>query len=159
MLVEAGVTVRVNTLVTGAIRSGDRLLGITISSHAGKEAIFGKSFIDATGYGDLCAFAGAEFTEPNDHPVANSIGLGGVSIEKYYAFLKKHDAIYELARSDYDGKSDQIVRLSGDEQKYPEEMRQALHAIGMHTVTTTLHNDYLMFIKLNFKMEVSPTEP
>jgi hypothetical protein len=158
MLVEAGVTVRVNTLVTGTISSVDRLLGITVSSHAGKEAIFAKSFVDATGYGDLCAFAGAEFTEPNDHPVANSIGLGGVSIERYYNFLKKQDAVVELARSDYDGKSDQIVRLSGDERKYPEEIRQTLHAMGMHTVTTTLHNDYLMFVKLNYKMAVSPTD-
>jgi hypothetical protein len=159
MLIEAGVTVRVNTLVTGAIREGDRLLGITASSHAGKEAIFAKSFVDATGYGDLSAFAGAAFTEPNDHPVANSIGLGGVSIERYYDFLKKQDAIYELARGDYDGKPDQIVRLSGDERKYPLEIRQAIHDMGMHTVTTTLHNDYLMFIKLNFKMAVSPTDP
>jgi hypothetical protein len=158
MLVEAGVTVLVNTLVTGAIRSGERLLGITISDHTGKKAIFAKSFVDATGYGDLSAFAGAEFTEPNDHPVANSIGLGGVSIDKYYDFLKKQEAVYELARGAYDGKADQIVRLSGDERKYPQEMRQELHTMGMHTVTTTLHNNYLMFIKLNFKMAVSPTD-
>jgi hypothetical protein len=158
MLVEAGVSVLVNTLVTGAIRDGDCLLGITTSSHAGKEAIFAKSFVDATGYGDLSAYAGASFSEPNDHPVANSIGLGGVSIEKYYDFLQKQEAIYELARGAYDGKSDQIIRLSGDERKFPQELRQELHQMGMHTVTTTLHNNYLMFIKLNYQMPVSPTD-
>lgn len=157
MLTEAGVTVLVNTLVTGAIREGDRLLGLTASSHAGKEAIFAKTFVDATGYGDLCAFAGAEFTEPNDHPVANSIGMGGVSIEKYYEFLRKYDAVSELARGSYDGCTDSIVRLSGQESKYPQEMRQAIHDMGMHTVTTTLHDNYFMFIKLNYKMAVSPT--
>ena len=158
MLVEAGVTVLVNTLVTGAIRDGDRLLGTTASSHAGPEAIFAKSFVDATGYGDLSAFAGAQFSEPNDHPVANSIGLGGVDIEGYYEFLKKYDAVYELARGEYDGQPDQIVRLSGQESRYPAELRQQIHAMGMHTVTTTLHNGYFMFIKLNYKMPASPTD-
>ncbi len=158
MLVEAGVTVLVNTLVTGAICSGDRLQGITASSHAGEEAIFAKSFVDATGYGDLSAFAGAQFNEPNDHPVANSVGLGGVSMEGYYEFLQKYGAVSELARADYEGQPDRIVRLSGQEGRYPAEMRQALYDMGMHTVTTTLHDRYFMFVKLNYKMASSPTD-
>lgn len=156
MLTEAGVTVLVNTLVTGAIRDGDRLRGITASSHAGKEAIFAKSFVDATGYGDLCAFAGAKFTEVNDQGVANSIGMGGVSIDGYYEFLKKHGAVYDLARGPYDGKNNQIVRLAGNES-YPKEIAQEVRDIQMHSVTTTLHNNYFMFIKLNYDMPVSPT--
>ena len=157
MLIEAGVIVLVNTMVTGAILDGARIKGITASSHAGKEAIMARSFIDATGYGDLCAFAGAQFSEPNDHPVANSIGMAGVSIEGYHDFLKKYDAVGDLARGPYDGGKDRIVRLSGNESKYPQEMRQAIHDMGMHTVTTTLHDNYFMFIKLNYKMAVSPT--
>ena len=29
--------------------------------------------------------------------------------------------------------------------------------IGLAFITTTVHDDYLMFIKLNYKMDVSPT--
>ncbi|MFC1766527.1 FAD-dependent oxidoreductase, partial [Planctomycetota bacterium] len=74
MMDEAGVFVAVNTLLTGAIMDGYRLRGVITESRSGREAIMAKSFIDATGYGDLCAYAGAKFTEPNDYAVVNRPG-------------------------------------------------------------------------------------
>ena len=158
MLIEAGVQVCVNTLLTGAIVRGSRLAVVTASSHAGGEAIYAETFVDCTGYGDLCCFAGAEYTEPNDHPVANSIGVGGVSVEKYRDFWRKYDALTEYAEGPRGGNGKKAVRISGDARKLPEEMRRAIHEIDMHTVTTTVHDDYFMFIKLNYKMPVSPTD-
>jgi len=157
MLAEAGVAVCVNTLLTGAIMEEGRIKGVIAESHSGREAVFAKSFVDCTAYGDLCARAGAKYTEPNDYAVANSIGIANVNVEKYHEFLKSHDALGQYCEGRRSGKEGQIVRLSGVSAKLPPEFSQATGKIGMATTTTTVHDNYLMFIKLNLKMPVSPT--
>jgi hypothetical protein len=157
MLDEAGVLVSVNTRLTGVIKEGNRINGVITESRSGREAIIAKSFVDCTGYGDLAAYAGGDFSEPNDYSVASSIGVGGVSLEKYYEFLKSHDAVRAYAEGLRSGKEGQIVRLSGNLKKMPPDFVQDANEIGMATVTTTVHDNYFMFIKVNFKMPVSPT--
>jgi hypothetical protein len=157
MMVEAGVHVCVNTLLTGAIMEGARIEGVIVESRSGREAFYATSFVDCTGYGDLAAYAGADYSEPNDYAVANSIGVGDVSLEKYHAWLSSHDAIREFSRGLRSGVEGQIVRLHGDSKNLPPAFVQAAREIGMATVTTTVHDDYFMFIKLNYKMPVSPT--
>jgi FAD dependent oxidoreductase len=157
MLVEAGVFVCVNTLLAGAIMDGSRIRGVIVESRSGREAFYANCFVDCTAYGDLAAFAGAEFSEPNDYPVVNSIGIANVSMEKYYEFLKKYDAVTQLARGLRSGRDDQIVRLDGRAANLPAGFRQGAGKIGMSVVTTTTHDNYFMFIKINFKMPVSPT--
>jgi hypothetical protein len=156
MLDESGVFVAVNTLLTGVIADGPRLRGVITESRTGREAVLARSFVDCSGYGDLAAFAGARFEEPNDYPVANSIGIGGVDVERYREFLEADDGLRELAFGRRSGREGELVRLSGRAKHCPEFMEGA-RQIGMATVTTTVHDDYFMFIKLNFKMAVSPT--
>ena len=157
MLADAGVHVFVNTLLAGAIMDGQRVRGVIAESRSGREAFYAKSFIDCTAYGDLCAFAGARYTEPNDYPVCNSVGMGNVSIDKYHAFLKSHDAVGQLARGIRSGEPDQIVRAGAERLNVPG-LTDGARKIGMSMVTTTVHDNYLMFIKCNFKMPVSPTD-
>ncbi len=157
MLEEAGVRVCVNTLLTDAIRGHSGLEGVIAESRSGREAILAKSFVDSTGYGDLSAYAGAEFSEPNDYKVVNSIGVGGVSVEKYYEFIKSHDAIKDYSEGLRSGESGRIVRLDAVGDRLPREFIEAAREIGMSTVITTVHDNYFMFIKVNFKMPVSPT--
>jgi hypothetical protein len=163
MLEEAGVDICVNTFLAGAIveqgdGAGHHIRGVLAESRSGREAIYARSFIDATGYGDLAAHAGASFTEPNDYPVANSVGLGNVSLEGFYDFLTAHNALAEFARGPRSGKPGQIVRLRGNMDKLPAGFRDGAREIGMATTTTTIHDDYMMFIKLNYQMPVSPTD-
>ncbi|MDH4241468.1 MAG: FAD-dependent oxidoreductase [Phycisphaerae bacterium] len=157
MLVEAGVFVCVNTLVAGAIMDGSRIKGVIVESRSGREAFYAKCFVDCTAYGDLAAYAGAKYSEPNDYPVVNSIGVANVSIDKYYEFLKSHDAITQQAEGRRSGKDGQIVRLDGRSVNLPSGFGEQAGKIGMSMVTTTVHDNYFMFIKLNFKMPVSPT--
>lgn len=157
MLAEAGVTVWVNTYMVGAIMDGDRVKGVIAESRSGREAIMAEAFVDCTAYGDLAAFAGAEFTEPNDYSVANSIGVANVNVEKYHDFLKTHDALREVARGLRDGRDDQIVRLNGTVVRLPDEFAHEARRIGMSLTTTTVHDNYFMFIKLNLKLAESPT--
>lgn len=158
MLVESGVYVCVNTFLAGAIMEGSAIKGVIAESRSGREAIFAGSFIDCTGYGDLAAFAGAEYSEPNDYDVCNSVGMGNVDINRVYDYLKSHDAIYQLSHGIRGGEDNKIVRVQGQMVNVPDEFRNAADEIGMTMTTTTLHDNYLMFIKFNMKMPVSPTD-
>ena len=158
MLEEAGVHLCLNTLLADAIVDGTQVKGVIAESHQGREALMAHAFVDTTGYGDLCARAGASYTEPNDYPVVNSIGLANVSLEAYHDFLTSHDALTQFARGRRDGKEDQIVRLDGHSAAMPEGFVRGAAEIGMSMVTTTVHDDYFMFIKINYKMDVSPTD-
>lgn len=158
MLAEAGVYVCVNTLLVGAIREGSALKGVILESRAGREAIYAKSFVDCTGYGDLAAQAGASFSEPNDYAVANSMGLGNVDLEKFYQYLAANDAVGDLCYGTRSGKEDLIIRLGGRSARLPEGFHRGAEEIGMTLLTTTVHDNYCMFIKLNLRLTHSPTD-
>ncbi len=158
MLVESGVFVAVNTLLVGAIREGSRVRGVITESRAGREAIMAKSFVDCTAYGDLAAQAGARYTEPNDYPVVNSMGVGGVNVERFYAYLESKGAVTQLARGWRSGKPGQIIRVQASARGLPKEFRDEAQKIMLAMVTTTVHDDYFMFIKMGLKMPVSPTD-
>ena len=158
MLDEAGVYVCLNTRFAGAIMKDKRVEGIILESRAGREAIMAKSFIDCTGYGDLAAAAGASYSEPNDYAVANSMGIGNVDIEKYYNFLDSRNAVGQLAYGERSGKPNRIIRIGSEGPKgYPDEFSAVAREIGMSAISTTTFDNYLMFIKLNIKLPVSPT--
>ncbi|MDR1116950.1 MAG: FAD-dependent oxidoreductase [Oscillospiraceae bacterium] len=156
MLREAGVHVMLNTFVADVLGSGDIVTGVITESHEGCEAVMGKLFIDSTGYGDLCARAGAKYSEPNDYAVANSMGVGGIDIDRYYEAMKENGSLREYARGPRSGKENQIIRVSGNFLEKNADIN-VLRDIGMAPVTTTIHDNYFMFIKLNYIMPVSPT--
>ena len=158
MLAEAGVFICVNTLLAGAIMDGRCIRGVIAESRSGREAFYARSFVDCTAYGDLAAFAGADYTEPNDYAVANSIGVGNVDVEKYHEFIQSNDALTQYAEGVRDGKEGKIVRVHAHVRKLPAGFASEARKIGMSPVTTTVHDNYFMFIKLNFKMSVSPTD-
>ena len=158
MLRDAGVTCQMNTLLVDAIVDGGRVKGVITESRSGRQALFAKCFIDCTAFGDLAAYAGAACNEPNDYPVVNSIGLANVSMEKYHAWLAEHDAVTQYAEGVRSGEPGKIVRLDANRGRLPKGFREGAGKIGMSPVTTSCHDNYFMFIKLNFKMKVSPTD-
>ncbi len=159
MLDEAGVYICVNTLLAGVVKEKDVVKGVILESRSGREVIFAKSFVDCTGYGDLAGYAGAEYTEPNDYAVVNSMGLANVDIERYYHFLNASDSVGQLAYGVRSGVPGQIIRLGSEVSGgYPEGFVKAAQQIGMSAISTTVHDDYLMFIKINLKLSQSPTD-
>ena len=159
MLAEAGVEVLVNTFLAGAIVDNGKIQGVIAESRSGREAIMAKSFVDSTGYGDLAAHAGADYVELNDHPVANSIGVGGLDIDTYHNYISGLDIVSQRAEGIRSGVDGKIVRVDAQWQKMlPEEFLEQANEIGMSFVSTAVHDDGLMFIKLNYKMETSPTD-
>lgn len=154
-----GVDVYYNSLVAAADVADGHVNGVIVQSRKGREYFKADAFIDCTGFGDLCAWAGARFTEPNDHATANSIGVAGVSVEGYYDFIRKHNAVEQICYAERDGNERKLVRVQsfygGD---LPKEFVDTAKEIGMHSVITTTHDDYFMFLKLNYRMEVSPVD-
>ncbi len=83
MLEEAGVTIQLYTFVAEVIMDGARLSGVITESKSGREALFAKVVIDATGDGDVAHKAGAEYIKgrEGDHamqPVTVMFKVGGV---------------------------------------------------------------------------------
>ncbi len=158
MLEEAGVELLLNTILADAIVEDGAVKGVLTESHAGREALFAKALVDCTGYGDLCARAGAGFTEPNDQAVANSMGVANVSVESYHELMAANDAVKDYCEGMRSGEPGKIVRLDSRGANMPEAYREAKHGLGMADVTTTVQDNYFMFIKINTKMPVSPTD-
>ncbi|MHC4742001.1 MAG: FAD-dependent oxidoreductase [Planctomycetota bacterium] len=149
MLDEAGVFIAVNTLLVGAITEGSRMIGAITESRSGREAIYAKAFVDCTAYGDLSAFAGARYKVPNDYACCNSIGLANVDLEGYIAHLDEHGGSNQLAYGIRSGEPGKVVRFNGGlGGQFQAEARK----IGMSSMITTVHDNYLMFVKCNFKV-------
>jgi len=158
MLVEAGVYVCVNTLLVGAIMDGSRIKGVIVESRTGREVFYAKSFVDCTAYGDLSFFAGANYTEPNDYSVANAFGMGNVDIDKIFKYFADRDGILEHAEGRRSGVEDMTIRVQGNFMVMPDDFRREAKNIGLQSATTTVYDNYLMFVKANLKLSVSPTD-
>jgi len=159
MLREAGVYLALNTLMTAVVmnKKQDTVLGVISESHAGREVMYGKTFIDASAYGDLCARAGAKFTDKNDYAACNSMAIANVDMDRYYSFLLERDAVGDLALGSYDGYHKQIVRLGAKSERLPEEFLAAMRGKGVDlAMTTTVHRNYFMFIKCNYTIPNGP---
>jgi len=136
MLHETGVYVCLNTLLAGVVKEGRRIKGVLAESRSGREVLCAKSFVDCTGYGDLAAYAGAEYAEPNDYPLCNSMGVANVDIESLCQNLR----LSQLAKGLRSGKEGQIVRFEGSPKA---------KGAGINLTTTSVHDNYLMFVKAN----------
>ncbi|MCK7532310.1 MAG: hypothetical protein MZV63_15410 [Marinilabiliales bacterium] len=60
------------------------------------------------------------------------------------------------------GRNDAIVRMGSEggyliKDKLPKEFVEGISKLGSGLITTTVHDNYLMFIRVNYRMKVSPT--
>lgn len=79
---EAGVDVLLHAFVCGATRAGGRIVDVSWQDHAGRHTVRARAFVDASGEGDLAAFAGAATRYGNDGMVnLGTLGtrFGGVA--------------------------------------------------------------------------------
>lgn len=88
LLDEAGVKVLFHSQVAGLVRSGQTLEAVTIANKAGLTRIRGAVFVDATGDGDVAAWAGAPFEYGDDsgdvQPATLCFSLANVDLHSYY---------------------------------------------------------------------------
>ena len=157
-LIEEGVTLLLETRLTGALVEDGTVKAVRCVTHGGEIAIAADAFIDCTGYGDLCAMAGASYDEPNDYGVNSSIGLGGVSVPRYYQYILDEDALRDVAMADRPDGTKQIVRLDGLREKLPQEFILKAAEVGLKTTVTCIRDDYFMFVKIEYKPQKPLTD-
>lgn len=95
MLQEAGAKILYGTIVVGAVKEKGALTGVIVENKNGRSVIPGKVFIDASGDGDLCARAGAEFEfGVNGNGVCSASNMlsriAGVDLKKTFDYLEEH---------------------------------------------------------------------
>lgn len=80
------IDVYLQTMVCDALKEGDRITGVLISTKEGLKALGAKVVIDATGDGDVAAFAGCDFEKGREdglmQPVTVEFTLDNVDEEK-----------------------------------------------------------------------------
>lgn len=83
MLMEAGVSIQLYTFAVKAIVKDNCIKGVIVESKSGRQAIFAKIVIDASGDGDIAAKAGAAYNVGRDadgkmQPMTIMIKVAGV---------------------------------------------------------------------------------
>lgn len=122
MLLEAGVTIRLFTRVVGAVNDDkNRLAAVVTESKSGREVWTAKSFVDATGDGDLAAQAGCgfDFGRPGDgvtQPMSLMVLFHGVTTDGIAPFINHLAESRNLGR----GKANFLAELrsAGIEPSY-----------------------------------------
>lgn len=102
MLLEAGVTVYLQTMFCGVIMNEDYISAALIENKDGRSAVKAKQFIDASGDGDIAKFAGVEQVENwQDYdkvcgaPTGLVFGMSGIDFDR---MLKENpDSAFELS--------------------------------------------------------------
>jgi len=158
MLQEAGVYLALNTMMCGVVKQKSKITGVITENHGGRGMMYAKVFIDASGYGDLCGHAGAKWSIINDQNVCNSMAIANIDMDRYYSYLIERNAVGDLAFGSYDGYHNQIVRIGTNMQRLPEEFVSELRKMRVAMITTTVHRNYLMFIKCDYKLPSNPLD-
>ena len=67
MLAEAGVEYTLGVRVTDVVRQGSRIAYCVLSAKSGMFAVQAKAYVDCTGDGDICAWAGVPFEKGDEN--------------------------------------------------------------------------------------------
>jgi hypothetical protein len=99
IVTEAGVTLLLHSWGSQALVDVNSVKGVVFESKSGRQAILGKVVIDATGDGDVFAFAGAPFDvamnpKMRSSHLALTFRIGNIDSEKYQAFKTSDPATF-----------------------------------------------------------------
>lgn len=93
LVTEAGVKVLFFSFVSAVLRERGRIRGLVIENKGGRQVVLGKTFVDATGDGDVAARAGVRFVKGDSKGRMMGVTLCftvvGIDAEGYRRWLKK----------------------------------------------------------------------
>ncbi|NML45893.1 FAD-dependent oxidoreductase [Ramlibacter sp. G-1-2-2] len=67
LMLSAGVDILFHALGAGVLMDGPRVTGLLVETKSGRQAVLGRAFVDASGDGDLAAWAGAPYAKGDGH--------------------------------------------------------------------------------------------
>ncbi len=103
MCLEAGVELHLHNYLAGVIKKGNRVTAVITESKSGRRAFRAKTFVDATGDGDLSYHAGAEYTKGDNgrmQGVTLRFRIGHVDFERYFDWIEENLEYYKLDSKD-----------------------------------------------------------
>lgn len=90
---KAGVDIWFNTLACGSVKQDNRVAGVVVATDVGRGAVLAGVVIDASGDGDVCAAAGAQFSYLNQGDLA--LQEASYKSIDLYANVLPYDAVDE----------------------------------------------------------------
>jgi len=96
LVYESGAELLLHTFTVGSFVEKGAVKAVIVESKAGREAIRGKAFVDATGDADIAAFSGAPF-HLDKHPWGINLDFrfGGVDVQRTLQWRREHRDRYE----------------------------------------------------------------
>jgi len=125
LVVEENIDVLFHSFIYNVIKEDNVLKGIEVVNKSGKMQLFADVIIDATGDGDVCALAGADFVMGREkdnkaQPMTMLFTMGNVNFAEIIAYMKDNKADFVIA-ADYDY---EYLGVSGFFSKVKEAMEK-----------------------------------
>jgi len=95
MVQEAGIVPILHCYGVQAIMEGNTLKGVVVESKSGRQAIFAKRIIDATGDADIAHLAGAPYRQSSKDEllgVTVTFGCSGVDVSRFRQYVEDNSA-------------------------------------------------------------------
>jgi len=133
--VEAGVKIRLHTLLVGAVTDErNRLVAIITESKSGRQAWLADRFIDCSGDGDLAAHAGCQFdvgmgAECTCQPMSLIALVAGIDPEAVTEYTR------ELAGPEAKSRMAELIKTAGLKPSYNSPTLRHLHS-GIFSLMT-----------------------
>ena len=94
LVIKSGASILFFTLVSGVIKKGKKIRAIVIENKSGRQAVIAKTFVDATGDGDVAFKAGIPFEKGDKQGKMQGVSLeflvAGIEPKAYKRWLKKY---------------------------------------------------------------------
>lgn len=122
MLREKDVEILLHTYIVGAIKEGNIVRGVIMENKTGRQAVFARMIIDATGDADVAASANAPFREIKK-PMTLMYNMAGVDVERALGKLGNWSNLKKLVKG-----AMETGELPFDLGIYPEFGAPGVHA-------------------------------
>jgi hypothetical protein len=100
----ANVTVYLQTFAEEVVQSGGTISGIIVRNKSGRQLLTARTFVDASGDGDLCAMAGAEMLsvgrDEKLQPMSMMFRMANVKSDKLLSYVRDHPECVAVGESD-----------------------------------------------------------
>jgi 2-polyprenyl-6-methoxyphenol hydroxylase-like FAD-dependent oxidoreductase len=109
LLHEAGVNILFHTMFVDTIMEGNNVTGVVVENKSGRQAIFGKVVVDASGDGDVAYHAGVDYwqAKPDDNQLHNCImykvSLGPEAIKSARGVVINNEQLLWGPTAEFDG--------------------------------------------------------
>lgn len=116
MLIESGGEILYHTALAEVIKEGNKITKLKVCNKAGISEISGKVFIDASGDGDLAAWAGVTFTKGREtdgasQPMTLKMKVRNVDIDRVKEYIREHPENFTRVPDNLD-QLNKVERLS-----------------------------------------------